>query len=78
MHISEPEVRFEYLPVNKAFEENFLQALAECPSEESALKTQLVGTRQIPEPYNASGHSIYNDEIQADIKGYYKRIKLHF
>jgi hypothetical protein len=44
MHISEPEVGFEYFSVNKAFEEYFLQALGECPSEESALKPELVWT----------------------------------
>lgn len=44
MHISEPEIRFEDFSVDKAFKEYFLQALAECPTEESSLKTQLIGT----------------------------------
>ncbi len=78
MHVSQPEIGFKYFPVDKAFEEYFLNALAECPSEESSLKSELVGTGKCPEPDYTSGHRINQDEIEANIKRYYKRIKLHF
>jgi len=78
MHISKPDVRLENFSVNEALKEYILQALPECPSEESALKPQLIRPGKIPEPDDASCYRIKKYEVEANIKWYYERIKLHF
>jgi len=78
MHISKPEIRFEDFSVNETFKKYILQALSECPSEKTALQSQLIGPGKISEPYDASRYCIKKYEVQPDIEWYYERIKLHF
>jgi len=42
VHIAKLEVGLENFLVDQAFEKDLLQAMAECPAKETALKPQLV------------------------------------
>lgn len=42
VHVAKPQVRFQYLSVNKALKEYFFKALTKCFTEKTSLQSQLV------------------------------------
>ena len=63
--------------MDQAFKKDLLQAFGEGFAEKTSLKPELVGPRQFTKPDNAPYDCISNYEVEAYIKRYYKRIKLH-
>lgn len=68
MHITQDGVLAEYPAVEQTLHEYLPEALHERPAEESSLKTQLVRTRQSPEPDDAAYHTVYQYEVQPKVE----------
>ena len=63
MHIAQTYICFKYLPVYQALHEYLFKAQTKSYPKEPALQPQLIRSRQVTEPNNASRNNIDEYEV---------------